>query len=63
MQAVPLAPLVAGVRLSVTGLSYDGQSVVSLLADDNMPDLRFWQPAYARRSRALSRGRRISTED
>ena len=25
LQAVPLAPLVAGVRLSVTALSYDGQ--------------------------------------
>jgi WS/DGAT C-terminal domain len=39
MEAVPLAPLVAGVRLSVTALSYDGQSAVSLLADDSMPDL------------------------
>jgi WS/DGAT/MGAT family acyltransferase len=39
LQAVPLAPLVAGVRLSVTALSYDGQFAVSLLADDNMPDL------------------------
>jgi diacylglycerol O-acyltransferase len=33
LQAVPLAPLVAGVRLSVTALSYDGQFAVSLLAD------------------------------
>jgi diacylglycerol O-acyltransferase / wax synthase len=39
LQAVPLAPLVAGVRLSVTALSYDGQFAVSLLADDNMPDM------------------------
>jgi diacylglycerol O-acyltransferase / wax synthase len=39
LQAVPLAPLVAGVRLSVTALSYDGQFAVSLLADDNMLDL------------------------
>jgi hypothetical protein len=39
LQAVPLAPLVAGVRLSVTALSYDGQFAVSLLADDNMRDL------------------------
>ncbi len=39
VQAVPLAPLVAGVRLSVTALSYDGQFAVSLLVDDNMPDL------------------------
>jgi WS/DGAT/MGAT family acyltransferase len=39
MDAVPLAPLVAGVRLSVTALSYDGQFAVSLLADDNMADL------------------------
>ena len=39
LQAVPLAPLVAGVRLSVTALSYDGQFAVSLLADENMPDL------------------------
>jgi diacylglycerol O-acyltransferase / wax synthase len=39
LHAVPLAPLVAGVRLSVTALSYDGQLAVSLLGDDNMPDL------------------------
>jgi diacylglycerol O-acyltransferase / wax synthase len=39
LQAVPLAPLVAGVRLSVTAMSYDGQFAVSLLADNNMPDL------------------------
>ena len=39
LQAVPLAPLVAGVRLSVTALSYDGQFAVSLLADDSMRDL------------------------
>jgi diacylglycerol O-acyltransferase len=39
LHAVPLAPLVAGVRLSVTALSYDGQFAVSLLADDNIPDL------------------------
>jgi hypothetical protein len=36
---VPLAPLVAGVRLSVTALSYDGQLALSLLVDDNLPDL------------------------
>ncbi len=39
LQAVPLAPLVAGVRLSVTAMSYDGQFAVSLLVDNNMPDL------------------------
>jgi hypothetical protein len=39
LEAVPLAPLVAGVRLSVTARSYDGQFAVSLLADDSMPDL------------------------
>jgi diacylglycerol O-acyltransferase / wax synthase len=39
LQAVPLAPLVAGVRLSVTALSYDGQLALSLLVDDNLPDL------------------------
>lgn len=39
LQAVPLAPLVAGVRLSVTALSYDGQFAVSLLVDDSVPDL------------------------
>ena len=39
LQAVPLAPLVAGVRLSVTALSYDSQFAVSLLADDSMPDM------------------------
>jgi diacylglycerol O-acyltransferase / wax synthase len=39
LQAVPLAPLVAGVRLSVTALSYDGQFALSLLADNNLPDL------------------------
>ena len=31
---VPLAPLVAGVRLSVTALSYDGTLSVALLADE-----------------------------
>jgi hypothetical protein len=36
---VPLAPLVAGVRLSVTALSYDGQFAVSLLGDSNMVDM------------------------
>jgi len=39
LQAVPLAPLVAGVRLSVTALSYDGRFAVSLLTDDSMPDM------------------------
>jgi diacylglycerol O-acyltransferase / wax synthase len=39
LQVAPFAPLVAGVRLSGTALSYDGQFAVSLLADDNMPDL------------------------
>jgi hypothetical protein len=37
--AVPIAPLVAGVRLSVTALFYDGQFVVSLLADDALDGL------------------------
>lgn len=31
---VPLAPLVAGVRLSVTAMSYDGTFAVALLADE-----------------------------
>jgi hypothetical protein len=39
LEAVPLAPLVAGVRLSVTALSYDGQFAVSLLVDDSIPGL------------------------
>jgi diacylglycerol O-acyltransferase / wax synthase len=39
LEAVPFAPLVAGVRLSVTALSYDGRFAISLLADNNMPDL------------------------
>jgi WS/DGAT/MGAT family acyltransferase len=39
LQAVPLAPLVAGVRLSVTALSYDGQFAISLLADNSLADL------------------------
>ena len=39
LEAVPLAPLVAGVRLSVTALSYDGQFVVSLLAADALDGL------------------------
>jgi diacylglycerol O-acyltransferase / wax synthase len=38
-QAVPLAPLVAGVRLSVTAMSYDGTFAISVLADNNMRDL------------------------
>jgi WS/DGAT C-terminal domain len=39
LDAVPLAPLVAGVRLSVTALSYDGRFVVSLLADEALNGL------------------------
>jgi diacylglycerol O-acyltransferase len=39
LEAVPLAPLVAGVRLSVTALSYDGQFAVTLLADDGLNGL------------------------
>ena len=39
LEAAPLAPLVAGVRLSVTALSYDGQLAISLLGDDNMVDM------------------------
>jgi Wax ester synthase/diacylglycerol acyltransferase catalytic domain/WS/DGAT C-terminal domain len=39
LEAVPLAPLVAGVRLSVAALSYDGQFVVTLLADDGLDGL------------------------
>jgi len=35
---VPLAPLVAGVRLSVTALSYDGVFSVALLADEALTD-------------------------
>jgi WS/DGAT/MGAT family acyltransferase len=36
---VPLAPLVAGVRLSITALSYDGTLSLALLADDAVTDL------------------------
>ena len=36
--AVPLAPLVAGVRLSVTALSYDGILSVALLADEALTE-------------------------
>jgi WS/DGAT/MGAT family acyltransferase len=39
LEAVPLAPLVADIRLSVTALSYDGRFVVSLLADDALDGL------------------------
>jgi diacylglycerol O-acyltransferase / wax synthase len=39
LEAVPLAPLVAGVRLSVTAMSYGDQFAISLLADNNIPDL------------------------
>jgi hypothetical protein len=35
---VPLAPLVAGVRLSITALSYDGSLSVALLADEAVTD-------------------------
>lgn len=37
--AVPLAPLIAGVKLSVTALSYDGVLSVSLLADQAIDGL------------------------
>ena len=47
----PAGPLVAGVRLSVTALSYDGQFVVSLLGDDKCPICRFSPWAYAPHSR------------
>lgn len=40
---VPLAPLVAGVRLSITALSYDGTLSVALLADDAVIEF----PAFA----------------
>jgi diacylglycerol O-acyltransferase len=39
LDVVPVAPLVAGVRLSGTALSYDGQLVVSLLGDDGLDGL------------------------
>ena len=35
----PISPLVAGLRLSVTALSYDGQFAVSLLGDNIMVDM------------------------
>lgn len=38
-QAAPLAPLVAGVPLSVTALSYDSVLAVALLADGEITDL------------------------
>jgi hypothetical protein len=59
LQAVPLAPLVAGVRLSVTALSYDGQFAVSLLADNSharSTGSRSWR---AVRSTVLQRDRKI----
>lgn len=37
-EVVPLAPLVAGVRLSVTALSYHGTLSVALLADESVTD-------------------------
>jgi diacylglycerol O-acyltransferase / wax synthase len=54
LRAVPLAPLVAGVRLSVAALSYDGQFAISLLADNSMPDL----PVLAAGVRAAFEGLR-----
>jgi diacylglycerol O-acyltransferase len=39
LEAIPLAPLVAGVRLSVTALSYDGALSVALLADQTVTNL------------------------
>jgi hypothetical protein len=39
LQVAPVAPLVAGVRLSVTALSYDGRFVVSLLGDTALDGL------------------------
>jgi diacylglycerol O-acyltransferase / wax synthase len=52
LEAVPLAPLVAGVRLSVTAMSYDDQFAISLLADNNIADL----PALAAGVRATFEG-------
>ena len=48
-------PLVAGVRLSVTALSYDGQLALSLLVDDNLPDLPILAAACGPHSRVMSR--------
>jgi diacylglycerol O-acyltransferase / wax synthase len=39
LDGVGVAPLVAGVRLSVTALSYDGRFAVALLADDALDGL------------------------
>jgi diacylglycerol O-acyltransferase / wax synthase len=39
LDAVPLAPLVANVRLSVTALSYDGVLSIALLADQAITNL------------------------
>jgi diacylglycerol O-acyltransferase / wax synthase len=50
---VPLAPLVAGVRLSVTALSYDGTLSVALLADENLTDV----PVLASGTRSVLQGR------
>ncbi len=40
LDAIPVAPLVADVRLSVTALSYDGTLSVALLADGTVTTLR-----------------------
>jgi diacylglycerol O-acyltransferase len=39
LDAIPVAPLVAGIRLSVTALSYDGILSIALLADQALTDL------------------------
>jgi hypothetical protein len=53
----PIGPLVAGVQLSVTALSYDGQLAVSLLGDNNMADMPVLAAGVCARSKAISSGR------
>jgi diacylglycerol O-acyltransferase len=39
LEAIPLAPLAASMRLSVTALSYDGKLSIALLADQAITNL------------------------
>jgi diacylglycerol O-acyltransferase / wax synthase len=48
LKAIPVAPLVANVRLSVTALSYDGALSIAVLADEAITDL----PTMTARMRA-----------
>ena len=56
LPAVPLAPLVAGCAAERRSLSYDGQLALSLLVDDNLPDLPILTQRRAGRIRGLCHG-------